>query len=344
MRAEEALEDLLVQLGRDARPVVLDGEHDLAVAALDRWPRPRCRDRCGAARSPSGSARAGAARRGRRRPPTPGGAEIEISWSPATGSSSAAASVTTSDRSTGRCGGSRPASARASSSRSATRRRMRREERSAEAAASRCSPGQRLLEQLEVGQHRGQRRAQLVRGVGDELALARQRGLGLRARLVERVQHRLERARPARRPRRRPRGAGCVSDGSRVRSISRAAAVSSAIGSIARRAVARPASSASAAPPSTPRPRNSFTRLAVALTSEIRRAYWTRTAVGPEPGIRRTSRVSTRQPSISAVLRIGRPEVGRARACCQPTESSSVITRIAAFCRRREVVEVERAA
>ena len=37
-------------------------------------------------------------------------------------------------------------------------------------------------EQLEVGQHAGQRRAQLVRGVGDELALARERGLGLRAR------------------------------------------------------------------------------------------------------------------------------------------------------------------
>jgi hypothetical protein len=32
-----------------------------------------------------------------------------------------------------------------------------------------------LLEQLEVGQHGGQRRAQLVRGVGDELALARER-------------------------------------------------------------------------------------------------------------------------------------------------------------------------
>src|SRR4051794_1678757 len=32
--AEEALEDLLVQLGRDPRAVILHGEHHLAVAAL----------------------------------------------------------------------------------------------------------------------------------------------------------------------------------------------------------------------------------------------------------------------------------------------------------------------
>ena len=70
-------------------------------------------------------------------------------------------------------------------------------------------------------------------------------------------------------------GRGIVRPALRVRSISRAAAVSSAIGSIARRAVASPASRASAAPPSTPSPRNSFTRLAVDATSEIRRPYWT---------------------------------------------------------------------
>jgi hypothetical protein len=68
-------------------------------------------------------------------------------------------------------------------------------------------------------------------------------------------------------------GRGMMPAGSRVRAISRAASVSSAIGSIARRAVARPASSASAVPPSTPSPRKSFTRLAVARTSEIRRPY-----------------------------------------------------------------------
>ena len=49
--------------------------------------------------------------------------------------------------------------------------------------------------------------------------------------------------------------------GSRVRSISRAAPVSSAIGAIARRAIARPASSASAAPPSTPKTRKKRTLL-----------------------------------------------------------------------------------
>ena len=139
--AEEALEDLVVQLGRDARA---------------RRPRPRARrapltrstlastavpgsvwrsafsirfstSRCSSSRAPSISS-AAAARRSRsrgRRPPA------------------RARTPRRSRRSRGRparCGGSRPASARASSSRSATRRRIRREERSAEAAASRCSP------------------------------------------------------------------------------------------------------------------------------------------------------------------------------------------------------------
>ena len=55
------------------------------------------------------------------------------------------------------------------------------------AAASPCSPSSSLGEQLEVREHAGQRRAQLVRGVGDELALARERRLGLAARGVERL-------------------------------------------------------------------------------------------------------------------------------------------------------------
>ena len=198
---------------RDARAVVLDREHDVAVGALDagldRGAGVGVAQRVlhqvqhepvqlvlhaldlEAARAPRSRSR------GRPRPAR----------------ARTAASVTTLERSTGRCGGSRPASARASSSRSATRRRIRRLERSAEAAASRCSPSQRLLEQLEVGQHGRQRRAQLVRGVGDELALARERRLGLRARVVERVQHRLERRRRARRPRRRPPGAASAARG-----------------------------------------------------------------------------------------------------------------------------------
>ncbi len=70
-------------------------------------------------------------------------------------------------------------------------------------------------------------------------------------------------------------GCGIVSDGSRVRAIARAASVSRVTGAIARVAVARPASSASAAPPITPSPRKTRTRFAVACTSESRRAYWT---------------------------------------------------------------------
>ena len=59
-------------------------------------------------------------------------------------------------------------------------------------------------------------------------------------------------------------GCGIVSEGSRVRAIARAASVSRVIGAMARVAVARPASSASAAPPSTPSPRKTRTRFAVA--------------------------------------------------------------------------------
>ena len=69
-------------------------------------------------------------------------------------------------------------------------------------------------------------------------------------------------------------GCGMRCEGSRVRAMERATAVSRVIGAIARVAVERPASSASAAPPSTPRPRKTLTRLAVACTSDSRRAYW----------------------------------------------------------------------
>ncbi len=54
---------------------------------------------------------------------------------------------------------------------------------------------QRFGEQLEVGEHARQRRAQLVRGVGDEAPLAREHRLGLAARRVELAEHALERAR-----------------------------------------------------------------------------------------------------------------------------------------------------
>ena len=90
----------------------------------------------------------------------------------------------------------RPASARASRRRSATRRLIRFEERSAESTTARSSSRvgilERGLQQLEVGDDAGQRRAELVRGVGDELALLAHRSFALGAGGVERAQHLLQ--------------------------------------------------------------------------------------------------------------------------------------------------------
>ena len=151
-------------------------------------------------------------------------------------------------RRSGGAGRTRPASARASSSRSATRRRMRCEERSATRRPRPARP-------------RARRRA--ARGSPARWSAA----CAARARRRPRTR---AGARACPRSRRAPRRArasmssqrpGQLGDlvlglgvrdaqrqGSRVRSTSRAASVSSAIGAIARRAVARPASSASAAP------------------------------------------------------------------------------------------------
>ena len=81
------------------------------------------------------------------------------------------------------------------------------------------------LEQLEVGQDARERRAQLVRGVGDELALARERALGLGVRLVQLPEHVVERARQvgdlvvgAQRAAGRPRGRASSRRGGRSRS------------------------------------------------------------------------------------------------------------------------------
>ena len=169
--------------------------------------------------------------------------------SPIVGATSAAALPATSARSQRRCASSRPASARASSSRSPTSRLIRREERSAESTISRSSSWsaslERGLQQLEVGEDAGQRRAQLVRGVGDELALLLHRPLALGAGGVERAQHLLQ-------------GHGQLADlvvGARLRHVARgvaggrrsarAVAVSEAIGRIARPAIATPARLAS---------------------------------------------------------------------------------------------------
>ena len=96
-----------------------------------------------------------------------------------------------------------------------------------------------LGQQLEVGQHARQRRAQLVRGVGDELALAGERRLGLLAR-GRRARGASRRASaPARRPRRRRAGCGHARGRGRASAaISRAVAVSA--GDRAHRAAREP--------------------------------------------------------------------------------------------------------
>ena len=63
---------------------------------------------------------------------------------------------------------------------------------------SRCSPVELGLEQLEVRQDAGERGAQLVRGVGHELALARERLLGLLTRGAQLAEHVLEGVREVR--------------------------------------------------------------------------------------------------------------------------------------------------
>ena len=269
----------LAQLGRDARAVVLDDQHDARRRA-------RSTDRARSA-VPGGRVadrvlhqvqrRGGAARRARRRrrrraaPSTDelvvAGHRLELGGR---------LGDARRPRSTGSCG------ARAAGVGAREQQQVGDEAAHAARGAQRGGGGlallavELLLEQLEVGEHARQRRAQLVRGVGDELALARQRGLGLGARGVERVRACPRACARARRPRPRPSGWGTRSDGSRVRCDLRAASVSSAIGRIARRAVARPASSASAAPPSTPRAEEEpHARGGRRRRRTSGRAYWT---------------------------------------------------------------------
>ena len=245
-------------------------------------------------------------------------------WPAATGPSSAAASTSTRLTSVGSRGSSRPASARASSSRSPTRRRMRCEERSAELAASPRSPSRTSVSSSRLARIAGQRRAQLVRGVGHELALALQGALGLLARGLQRAEHVLQRAARARRPRRRRAAGGCVFDGSRVRSTSRAARGQS--GDRAHRAAAR-AGPRRAAPAACRRGRRRRGRAgragSVASTSETLRAYWTYhrhddAARWPSASTTSTGRLrtSTRRPPTSRAARAGDEAEVAARPAC----------------------------
>ena len=63
-----------------------------------------------------------------------------------------------------------------------------------------------------------------------------------------------------------------------MRAISAAVEVSSAIGAIARRAMARPAKNARAVPASTPTSSPSSTRATVASVADTRRPYWMTTS------------------------------------------------------------------
>ena len=102
-----------------------------------------------------------------------------------------------------------------------------------------------LGEQLEVREQAGQRRAQLVRGVGDELPLALERGVGIGARGVERYRASPRRSGPAPRPRRRIRdGAGGAWGRGFARSRARPRSAARSGASRARRWRGRPAAPA----------------------------------------------------------------------------------------------------
>ena len=150
-----------------------------------------------------------------------------------------------------------------------------------------CSPLEPGLEQLEVGQDAGQRGAQLVGGVGHELARRGQRGLGLRAGGAQLAEHVLERVgQVGHLVVGRGAWAGVV-EGSRVRATSRAPAVRRGErGASLAGPRASPARKASAVPPSTPKPRKALMRAMV----EVR---------PPPRGLRRTARSPT--GSVEAV-------------------------------------------
>ena len=153
-------------------------------------------------------------------------------------------------------------------------------------------------QQLEVGEDRGQRRAQLVRGVGHELALALQGALGLLLRRLQRVEHRLQRARelghlvvgaPAGGS--SSTGRACAGCRARPWSCARPGASRGA------RAGPRPAARAACRPGRRRRGRAARARM-VASTSETLRPYW-RT-------IRTTARLG-RRSGVDAVTGRGGP-------------------------------------
>ena len=129
--------------------------------------------------------------------------------------------------------------------------------------------------QLEIRQHARERRAELVRGVGDELTLAVEHRLGVRPGGVERAEHPLE----------RPGGLGHLvvglGTGETAARVPRALDLTRRLGQRGDRpdrtssGSFSPAGSASTVPPSTPSNRKNCTRASVWSRSDSGRAYST---------------------------------------------------------------------
>ena len=212
--AHEALEDALAQLGR-RRPgpsSSTTSSTSPSRVSVRAWTR-RARRACGAARSRSGSAPGGAARRARRRPSRASASMLEVVVARRPGRA----------RRPPRRGPCRGRSARGALAVGVgageqqqvgdeAAHPLRRAQRRARGLAALAV--EHLGEQLEVGEDAGQRRAQLVRGVGDELALARAASPRSR-RATPRAPSSIAVAAsgPARRPRRRRRGWGIAAPG-----------------------------------------------------------------------------------------------------------------------------------
>ena len=301
-------------------PVVLDREHDLAVAALDRR-----LDR---------GARVGVAERvlhqvqhepvqlvaravdlGARRAPT-----IEISWSPATGSSSAAASVTTSDEvdrlraaRRGRRRRARAAAGRrpggACGARSAARRRRPRAARPSSSSSSSSR-----LASTEVSGVRSSCEASAT----NSRWRASVASVSARA-SSSACEHRLQRARQlgdlvvglgVRDP--HATGRACA------RSRARRGQLGDRLHRAARGRQAGEQRQRGAAEHAEGRGTR-FTRLAVAWTSESSRAYWSDHASAVADDRHRRA-VSTRQPSISPRAARAAARSRARRAVLQPTQ------------------------
>ena len=232
-RAEEALEDALLQLGRDPGPssATASTTSPLRRSTVAATAVP---GGCGAARSPSGSAPCGAARRGRRRsrrPPAPT-TEISCRRRPARARRGGLDDVAEVDGPVRRLAagvgagqqqqvGHQPAHAPARAQRRA--RRPRAAPRRASRRAARGWPARWSAACAARARRRRRTRAGAPAWPRSPCGIRRAHAASTPA------------CSPARRPRRRPPAAARAA-GSRVRSISRAASVSSAIGYIARRA------------------------------------------------------------------------------------------------------------